>query len=161
MWKVKYDPVKSDIFSMGICLFILVAGEMPFSETNQSDETFVRFSQDPKAFLQHPDLDLILGSDPDLISLLSGMLHPDPENRMSLEEIKGSEWFKGRRANIKEIRRELIDENGATKTKMKTEKVKRTRKRGFWRKIKKYFGEKDDSLNIANRLVNLLLSDIL
>ena len=104
-----YDPIKSDIFSLGVCLFILISGKMPFGQTNNSDQAFSNFSDDADDYFQKHEVDI--GSNKELLELLKGILEPDPEKRLSIEEIKNSEWMKGSIPTLYQIRREIDSEN--------------------------------------------------
>ena len=80
----RYDPLKIDIWSSGITLFVMVAGNFPFSDPTvkglynkilNSDFAF------PSFFTE------------DLKDLLSKMLDSNPSTRIDLDRIKSSSWM--------------------------------------------------------------------
>lgn len=78
-----YDGSKADLWSCGIILFFLLAGYLPFSSYNLTKlhNTSFRF-QCPSWFSQ------------DVKYLLHRFLEPDPNRRMTMQELKVCEWFR-------------------------------------------------------------------
>ncbi|OHS99198.1 CAMK family protein kinase [Tritrichomonas foetus] len=81
---VKYDGKKADIWSLGVVLFTMATGALPWTETNQS-----------KLFLQIQEADIHIPSclSPPLQQLLLMMLCKDPNARPSCEEILNMPWL--------------------------------------------------------------------
>lgn len=79
-----YDGAKADIWSCGIVLFVLLAGYLPFHDSNLI-EMYRKIS---KAELKCPSW-----FKPEVCRLLSDMLNPNPESRISIAKIKEYSWF--------------------------------------------------------------------
>ncbi|CAJ2640450.1 unnamed protein product [Trifolium pratense] len=80
-----YDGAKADIWSCGIVLFVLLAGYLPFHDSNLI-EMYRKIS---KAELKCPSW-----FRPEVCTLLSEILDPKPDTRISIEKIKEHVWFK-------------------------------------------------------------------
>ncbi|CAI2374314.1 unnamed protein product [Moneuplotes crassus] len=83
-----------DIFALGIVLFILIKGSPPFCQAKSTDQHYRLFCSKPELFWKvhfkrFPDYD----PSSDLMELLSNMLNPDEERRITIEEIKQSAWY--------------------------------------------------------------------
>jgi hypothetical protein len=77
---------KCDIWSLGVCLWAMVAGRMPFSTQNTNYRLFleeIKKIQYPRAF------------SPPLQDLLKKMLVVKPEERPSLMQLQDHAWLKG------------------------------------------------------------------
>ena len=95
------DPYKADIFSAGILLFaFLTSGNIPQCEDEMFNGENLRdlMFHNPDSFWKtHTKL---LGKkdcffSQDFKDLFLGMTRPNPNERLSIEEIKSSPWSKG------------------------------------------------------------------
>lgn len=74
-----------DIFSLGACLYAMVAGRRPFDLQNKNKDLLVEQINN----LEYPEDKF----SPDLQSILRGMLNADPSSRMTIDQIISSAWF--------------------------------------------------------------------
>uniref|UniRef100_A0A7N0UV17 non-specific serine/threonine protein kinase n=1 Tax=Kalanchoe fedtschenkoi TaxID=63787 RepID=A0A7N0UV17_KALFE len=85
-----YDGVKADIWSCGVVLYVLLAGFLPFHDSNLMQ----MYRKIARAEFKFPSW-----FPSDVRRLLVKMLDPNPTTRISISSIRGSSWFrKGLRA---------------------------------------------------------------
>ncbi|XP_063055747.1 SNF-related serine/threonine-protein kinase [Engraulis encrasicolus] len=82
----EYDAPAVDIWSLGVILFMLVCGQPPFQEANDS-ETLTMIMDCKYTVPTHVSNDCK--------DLINRMLQRDPKRRASLEEIEGHPWLQG------------------------------------------------------------------
>ncbi|KAG2317358.1 hypothetical protein Bca4012_068255 [Brassica carinata] len=80
-----YDGAKADAWSCGVILFVLLAGEVPFDDSNMS-------SMYRK--IQRRDYRFPSWISKQARSIIYQMLDPNPVTRMSLETVMKTTWFK-------------------------------------------------------------------
>ena len=103
--RLPYKGDQADIFSAGVLLFILFAGNPPFYQAKRTDyyykmlmlkrtDYFWAFhsKSKPKGFFSH-----------DFKDLVSKMLAADPNERISLTEIEAHPWYNGKVASLEEV----------------------------------------------------------
>ena len=95
-------PPKSDMFSIGVILYVLCAGRSPFEKPEWDVDTIIKKNMEAK--IDFPPS--IFGQySPDLLKILKGLLAPDPKNRLTAKEALSSTVFGGTVQSC-----ELIDE---------------------------------------------------
>lgn len=96
-----YDTRAADVWSLGVCLFVLTTGFIPLEEATNKDWRFQRLSWaqscDPpestvKAIHGWYQRDVSLS--PDLVQLLDRMLCIDPTRRPTLSELLSAQWIR-------------------------------------------------------------------
>jgi len=85
-----------DIFSMGVMLFIALAGSQPWRKADPKSDRWFRMVHNKKwdeFFSYHKRSHAFT---PEQKTILRGILEPKPENRWSLDEIQRCKWYKGK-----------------------------------------------------------------
>lgn len=89
-----YDAIKSDIFAVGIVLFIFVMGYPPFLSAENTDPRYLMYVRDPALFWKSHEKRVGHALDSDFVQLFQGMTHPDPSLRLGFTQIRESQWLK-------------------------------------------------------------------
>jgi 5'-AMP-activated protein kinase catalytic alpha subunit len=80
-----YDGAKADIWSCGVILFVLLAGYLPFHDSNLME----MYRKIGKAEFKYPNW-----FPPEVRKLLSKILDPNPKTRISISKIMENSWFR-------------------------------------------------------------------
>jgi serine/threonine protein kinase len=90
----QFETVPSDIFAIGICLFMMVSGHLPFANANESDYYYSKYLNKPASFWKiHFKKENKYIVSKSLIKLLNKIFTNDPNKRPSIELIKQCEWY--------------------------------------------------------------------
>ena len=94
------DKFAADVFAAGVSLFALKTSQFPFLELEKDGQTklvyYDLFMEDNEEFWNMKSQKMGKKSDfftEDFKMLIRGMLERDPTKRMTLQEIKASEWY--------------------------------------------------------------------
>jgi serine/threonine protein kinase len=80
-----YDGERVDVWSMGVILFVMLVGDVPWSEASEESLEYTQYTKSSR-------LPIFIGQD--ALNLLHQMLSVDPEKRISLDGIHRSDWMK-------------------------------------------------------------------
>jgi len=106
-------PFAADIYAAGIILFILKTGGIyPHSENNALDGldlVELLRSNNAEFWRKHGEIQEKEASffDKDFKELFNGMVKHNPEDRMTLKEIKQSKWYNGPVYNLIELQKKM------------------------------------------------------
>jgi 5'-AMP-activated protein kinase catalytic alpha subunit len=81
----KYDGMKSDIWSCGVILFVMLAGYLPFDD-DYVDYLFRKIEKGKFKMPKH--------FSPEAKDLISKILRTKPSKRLTIAQIKKHPWFK-------------------------------------------------------------------
>ena len=95
LYKRPYDVKKSDIFSMGVILFVFFTGHPPFKHATENDpQYFNLFVKNTPLFWQyHSQQGVKRHYSHSFQKLVNGMLHFQASERFSIDDVKNSEWL--------------------------------------------------------------------
>jgi serine/threonine protein kinase len=103
-----------DVYSCAIILYTFKAKEFLFVEMEEGNEdnilNYARYKKSKETYwterMQRKQKRFELSDD--LIELLNGMLEPQPAKRLTIKQIKNSNWFKGPTLNNDELRKVMV-----------------------------------------------------
>lgn len=77
-----YDPLKSDIWSLGVILFIMVHGTMPFDDKN-----LARMLKEQTLRQYHANKEIMDKLSRNCVNMINALFEPDPLIRICAKEI--------------------------------------------------------------------------
>lgn len=86
---IPYDPMKADVWSLGIILFIILNGVMPFDDTNLKK---LVEDQTKKNYKMKDSIEAKLSSECKKVMVKS--LEPDTNARWRITDVINSKWLK-------------------------------------------------------------------
>ena len=102
--KGEYKADKIDIFSSAVVLFCMLTGHPPFSKASKHDKFYaLLLSKDKTLYWEKVTKNKYLNYD--AIELLNKMFCYDPNERIDLEGIMNSDFYRGEIENLDEIRK--------------------------------------------------------
>lgn len=115
-----------DIFSMGVILFITIAGFPPFQEAKADTDWWFNKLQKKDFKLFWKAHERTAKFTPDAKELLQGMLAADPKDRWSIKKIKECKWYNQESLTHDEAVKALLDR----KKKVEKEKLAKVSREG-------------------------------
>lgn len=91
---VPYDPFKSDVWSLGVILFAMLSGKMPFEQKNMMQLETAQMTRDYKL---RDDIAKALSED--CVNTIRYCLEPDPNIRVSIGKVYAMKWLRNRTCN--------------------------------------------------------------
>lgn len=124
------DLHSADVFSLGVLLYSLQFGYLPFEQAVQSDPQY-RLFQTNKSFFWQQRKGRLISPNPShhFIGLVDWMCAPDPTQRPSLAEVRLHGWLHGPMPDITVLRGQIARQ-------MKDYEDERTRKRSYHQRKK-------------------------
>ena len=92
------DPKAADVFSLGVCLFVMCCAHTPFREATKTDPLYFQLiEKDPEKFWKFYEFQMRKEEtfSSDLKDLITRMIAYDPKKRIKLEDITTHPWYKG------------------------------------------------------------------
>jgi serine/threonine protein kinase len=105
--RATYDGFAADVFSLGVLLFVMVAGTFPFQRATVNDKIYKLLTKgtlDSEFWQSTRTVEL---SD-NFKDLFSSMISFNPKSRPTLSEIENHRWFKTSFKNEEEARNKLV-----------------------------------------------------
>jgi len=112
-----YQDLKSaDIYSLGVVLFTMVSGTPPYTEIEENkmhkfDQYYETLRKNTKKFWEvhehYRAADHQEAFSQEFKKLVEGMLAENPQDRLSVDKIKRSEWYKGNVCSKEDLTHEL------------------------------------------------------
>lgn len=109
-----YKPFKCDLFSAGVCLFMMITGRNPYRQADQQKCNLFKALQqrDTKEFWNYHLKQLQLPKNAfstHFKDLIKKMLKEEPSQRLTLEQVRNHPWMKGQMPSQEEIEIEFRD----------------------------------------------------
>lgn len=130
-----YRAFKCDLFSAGVCLFMMVTGSYPYRFAASSKCNLFKALQDPqpKAFWSYHTKaqDLPRGYySTQFRDLIKRMLKEEPNQRLNLEQVRNHPWMKGQMPTREELAEEFRDRKKKVIAQLIEEKLLKKQKKG-------------------------------
>jgi serine/threonine protein kinase len=119
-----YNGIQSDLYALGVTLFVITFGWWPFQMATLDDIHFRKLVQNPVEFWKwHPETERRISENtvsPDLVKLINYMLCPYPQYRLSIKQIKQQKWYVDNLALATTLN---VDQNSWTDSDVATEEA--------------------------------------
>ena len=151
-----YRGEEADLFAAAVILFILVTQHPPFIRAEEGDRFYKAIAAGKWSQFWDVHSDLPLSKS--FIDFFSRMVNLDPQDRLTLEEIKSHKWFKGPVPTKSDILADFSKRQKVLKKKLKgkenksPEKQKANKKKKLPTKYTKFYNVED-----AEELIDLVV----
>jgi 5'-AMP-activated protein kinase catalytic alpha subunit len=92
---VAYDPVKVDIWTLGMCLFVMCFGIYPYRVASSAHCAYFREIERGNLVTMLTQWNMIHSVSPGAVDLINLILQTDPNKRPAIEEIERHPWLTG------------------------------------------------------------------
>lgn len=92
--QILYDPMISDVWSLGVICFVMLYGTMPFNTSNQAR---LLLDQSGRNYRVPDQIEQKLS--PEALQTIHSMLEPDPEARLDINQVYSLDWLRKYRIN--------------------------------------------------------------
>ena len=82
-----YNPFPSDIWALGVILFVMYNRTHPFDPSDKNKMLDNQLKQNYQFSKRVPDPSIML------INMIQCMLHPKPDKRITIDQLKGHKWY--------------------------------------------------------------------
>jgi len=102
------EPI--DVFALGYVLFAMAMGRAPFEVAKKQEDAFYALLAKGKYERYWKIYDRTLSEE--LEHLITKMLHENPSERFTLDEVWNHPWMEGPVATCEEVKQELLSRRG-------------------------------------------------
>jgi serine/threonine protein kinase len=88
-----YDPRKVDIWTLGVCLFVLLFGIYPYKKASTELCAYFREIAGGRLVTLVTGWGMAAGVSPESLDLVARILHVDPAHRPTIDDILAHPWF--------------------------------------------------------------------
>lgn len=125
-----YSGEKVDLFACGIILFIMISGTPPFSKADPrvdphykllatgKQEVFWKAHERSKTKKEGQESFY----SPEFRDLINSMLAIEPQNRLTIEQIKDHAWVQGELADVNKLRAEFVQRKKMVDTELQKQR---------------------------------------
>lgn len=84
-----YDPMKSDVWSMGVICYVMLYGVLPFNAANHT-----RLMTDQLARKYHVPDKALQKLSPQALLTIHKLLEPEPQERINIDQVYNLPWLR-------------------------------------------------------------------
>lgn len=134
--KKPYLGIPSDIFSLGVSLFVLVTGKMPFKHALVDDPYYKEIVQKNYEKYWAKLESKVPSTSKEFKAMFVQLIAYDPTSRLSLDELRKDPWIKGKELDFDQINSEFSARTQLVQYKKELERLKeeqeeKNKKEGF------------------------------
>ena len=88
-----YDPIKADIFSIGVTIFVMLSRNIPFQEASSTNRFYQILFENPTFMFGNYQHNYQKSYSAQFRSFFLNLVCKDPAKRFGIADIQASEWF--------------------------------------------------------------------